>query len=177
MKTIHLIAIAGLLLLATSCVATEMNFSPLTDVDKQMIPYKPDDKIRFKNAQGDTLTMTIVRDITAWAVFEEVMAYQSRLVWLKSRTTDERIDLLLDGWYTGCTDITIRIHPNMGDVRIPYDKNGDFSSVVHESLQIDNHIYYDVTEVNGDVQCFYNKTYGLLQVKKKGKMVFVLIPK
>ncbi len=188
MKAINSIILIGFMglvvVLLTSC-RREEHYVWLSDIDKQMIPYKLGDTVCFRDAIGDTITLIVKEDKIYWGGYEEYHNVQERYVTLTSK------DIAMYVWVHGnnLNENTVGVAANYFPMSgIPYDKRtGKLiapynATTFYDSLQIGGHIYYDVLEDNtyNDhilQKCYYNKAYGVLQLRKMGeKYIYTLIP-
>lgn len=166
-------------LMATSCnIALEKH--PLMAYQKQLIPYKKGQKVRFTNENGDTILFT-TKVITEWV--EDVWSVtriqtECRKVNLQSES-GESISLELGepddyGYYN---EPGLRIRVNNIHFHLLFDCEGIFYPNTFDSLSINNRTYYKVVlQEIGDAstQLYYNKTYGILQVNQNGKSLLTL---
>ena len=190
MKTNKLILFVGLLSMAFWGCNKESH--PLTEIDKQMIPYELGDTIRFINESGRLSTLPVVEDETEWretTVLNKPVSFECRRIYLKSKG-DYWIYMYMKAWTTehdGYRFVDIGgASAFVGDFRIYYDSKGHFRTgegqyqYVYDSLEIDHKVYYNVCFVRGwqDArrELYYNTEYGILQVKKSGRNIFTLVP-
>ena len=181
MKTKRVILLALLAVLASSCKGEEDYRLKLTEVDKQMIPYRLGQTVSFINSSGQVFDATVTEDKTDWWVWDEGLSVDRRTVRLQSEFDNIDIEL----WVNGCDRYVDSINfvrilvRDFSQFRLYYDsKEGGFLEQTpyeeeyfyfYDSLEINNKVYYDVVEdkaFNGATQIFYNKTYGILQVAK-----------
>lgn len=185
-----LLLFAIMAVMAVSCdIAVER--WPLMEYQKQMIPYQKGQVICFTDAKGGTTLFTTTDIITEW--HEDGTAFTK--IWLqeyKVKLQSESGDMIslqvgtfsydyycLDNSYNRI-DLTFKDL----DFSPPFDCAGKFYAhadngsqwYAYDSLSINNKVYYDVVlEENGsNNQLYYNKTYGILQVRQNGKDILTL---
>lgn len=164
----------------TSCdVAVER--VPLMEYQKQMIPYKMGQKVCFTNEKGDTSCFITQDIITEWQDNSEVLIKlwtQYRKVNLKSES-GEQISLQVETLNDGKLTLVI----NGFHFSLWFDCNGQFYTdfptrwYVYDSLSVNDKIYYDVVledDSQENMQLYYNKTHGILQVRKNGENLLTL---
>jgi len=179
MKTKILILLAVFAVLVTSCNKPVYKYYELTEVDKQMIPYELEQTVSFIDSEGLPFILTVTQDTTYYLIDRQMdnlyYAISERVVRLQSESL--RITLAVEANYSNNKYNTIRVFISIGiesvtSLRydISYDKNGEFSGTIHNSIEINGKVYYDVVEKNGNgIQLFYNKTYGILQINRDGE--------
>lgn len=171
--------------MATSCyLAVER--VPLMEYQKQMIPYKKGQKVCFTDAQGDTILFTTTDITTDWDWDETAVIkfwIERYKVKLQSES-GEQINLYMKSIevdYGDDCEIVISIKNSY--FNLPFDCTGKFYPRanydgqwrVYDSLSINDRIYYDVVEENHkNGQLYYNKIYGILQLKQNGKDILTL---
>lgn len=187
-KTILLVLLVGLIV---SCNRPVYRDYKLTEVDKQMIPYKLGQTVSCIDSEGQLFILTVTEDTTYISTGREwdnlYVEYSYRVVRLQSETLSITLSIISnkpDDRYN-----TIRVFIGVGvDVafsyyEIYYDKEGKFleqgGSILHNSIDIDGKVYYNVVECNTNrgvnweptvpMQFFYNKTYGILQINRDGE--------
>lgn len=175
MKTKILITLALPIIFASSCcILVGDSYYELTEAEKQLIPYELGQIISFINSEGKTFDAEITyfkiyqqeTDNSGFCTSYEYIDY--KMVRLTSESTDFEIALSVNG-----QDHRISIgmiSPLRFVLYSMYNKNGKFDDqYTHDSLEINNRVYYDVLEQNkADIQVLYNKTYGILQINKDG---------
>ena len=185
MKTKRVILLALLAVLASSCKGEEDYRLKLTEVDKQMIPYRLGQTVSFINSSGQVFDATVTEDKTDWWVWDEGLSVDRRTVRLQSEFDNIDIELWVDGYnrYVDSVNFVRIFVRDFGQFWLYYDsKEGQFldqnpykKMYFYDSLKINNKVYYDVVEekVFDDTrQLLYNKTYGILQVNKNGEPLF-----
>ena len=181
MKKIHIPLFAIIIgMIATSCeVAVER--VPLMEYQKQMIPYKMGQKVCFTNEKGDTSFFITQDIITEWQDDSEALVKlwtQYRKVNLQSES-GEKISLQVETQHEG----KLTLVGNGFNFSVWFDCKGKFYTLdstrwyVYDSLSVNNKIYYDVVleDVSWEnTQLYYNKTHGILQVRKNGENLLTL---
>lgn len=172
----------------TSCDIVER--MPLMAYQKQMIPYTKGQKVRFTDAQGRTVLFTTKDIITEWSQDGEAFT----IIWLQEykvtleSESGELISLQVGDFsydYYALDNSYNRISLRLKDLRFspPFDCEGKFYTHAedgsqwhaYDSLSINDRIYYNVVEENNkNGQLYYNKTYGILQVRQNGKDILTL---
>lgn len=176
MKFIHFAILLLLAVLASSC-GKEKHY--LTDVDKQMIPYQVGDTIYGKDQWGKQKMFTVRNIEMIWSTYgyNDYLWEQVQKTHVQTEQADFSFSLVISAWNQGSDIKPLRIVSNIVYPSMLYDKNGKFVENVYDSLQINDKIYYDVVSAelaNNSHQAYYNKTYGVLQIKEYGKTVFTL---
>lgn len=165
------------------CIATK-EWYPLTTIDKQMIPYKMGDTIRFIDEKGALSLCTVDGDITARELsgesFSDIL-YEFRDVHLLSERGDLSFDLQVAAWRKHYDDyLTIYIAKQGAEFGINLDSNGNLGS--YDSLEINGKTYRNVEIAkysrgsNYTMQLYYNMAYGILRVTQDGEDIFTLVP-
>jgi len=153
----------------------------LTEAQKQIIPYEKGQVISFIDSGGQTIDLTVRENKTEWAFINDYLMYRSKLVSLKSESSILSISLEINSedrcFGKDHCSFKIGIYGEYFDLIV--DTKGNFfinsSMAFHDSLQINGKVYSDVVEKNeGSKQLFYNKTYGILQVKGNGANILTL---
>jgi len=190
MKT-KIFTLALFAVLITSCNRPVYEYYLFTDVDKQMIPYELGQTVSFIDSEEQPFILTVTRNTTS-SVSERMMdnfyiVFSERIVNLQSENL--RIKLYVvgknpkDKYNVIDVFIGIGVEVNEPYCRIYYDKEGNFleqgDNSIHDSIDIDGKVYYDVVECNTNTsldwqptiptQFFYNKTYGILQINRDGE--------
>lgn len=173
MRTIHF-TILLLAVLAFSCTKEKRYY--LTEVDKQMIPYQVGDTIYGRDQWEKQKILTVRYIKTDWITdgYNDWLWSQWQVTHVQSEQDDFSFELAIYNWRD--YDIKSLIISSKIGYSVVYDKNGKFVDV-YDSLQINNKVYYDVafSELENNLhQVYYNKTYGVLQIKEYGKTVFTL---
>lgn len=165
----------------------------LSEAEKQMIPYRKGSTISCIDIQGKLVILNVTENKLSWSESwsnswdqehdcwqaDKHIKNQYRDVFLESKHSV--LGLALNNMVsTGF--LTITLYPygyHYGYTRrFFYDPEGNFttndSQHVYDSLQIDNHTYFDVAVNDG---FYYNKKHGVLQIKdKENNILFKLIP-
>ncbi|MCM1531341.1 MAG: hypothetical protein NC048_05420 [Bacteroides sp.] len=183
MKKIHWILLIVLTGMLSSCKPSPGRYS-VTVLERQMIPYQIGDTVRFRNEHGETITLTFAQETSKWDLKEDNMLEEHRSITLQSESKAYKLFLTMLAWgeygYAyRCIAVVLNSPHVQGD--IAYDSKGNLIIykhlwVLYDSISIDGHTYYDVSEDNtsSPYQSYYNKTHGVLQMKKDGKAVFTL---
>jgi len=202
MKTKILIILA-LLTVLTSC-DKKIGRCDLTEAQKQVIPYELGQTVSFIDDAGKTVDFTVTENELRWCQFtidgrlgDSYVEYREKHAVLKSESNNLVIDLriaaigglsekkneVLTGYVNSWFWITINSY---GRFQLIVDPEGVFSNAgssplyFHDSFEINEKVYFDVIEkntyddTNAPLQIFYNKTYGILQVKKEGENILML---
>jgi len=164
----------------------------LTEAQKQIIPYEKGQVISFINSEGKTDNVTVTENKLYWDeeiidsggfIDNCVMFFKTKKVTLKSEEGNLVIYLKLiangkdvSPGYVNCSFL-IDIRPiGYFDLSNAFDTEGNFLiGGIHDSLEINGKIYYNVIEkTQVPIQFFYNKTYGILQIKRNGENYLTL---
>ncbi len=199
MKTKKMIALILLSVLALSCQQKEI-YNELTEAQKQLIPYELGRVVSFiDNITEQVISFTVIRDTTIFWFDDcdysrNCVINEKRLVKLLSELDNSAISLSLDA-----NRNRLQIHTFHRYFDLDYDANAQFETVeqdsykqyLRDSIEINNNMYYDVVDCisesggsyneNGEtipantaMQLFYNKSYGILQIKREGKNVLTI---
>ena len=188
MKTKILIILALFAILTSSCHKCR-NLYPdyqLKDVDKQMMPYEKGQTVKFIDTDGKTFNFTV----TKWSINTVPNHHCEGVETLKGKLASEQHTINFD-FYMQCYEgAFVRVKVSKFSFELLYNKYGNFFTsnsysirpqYFHDSLEINNKIYYDVVErikYDGynvfEARILYNKTYGVLQYEDKNK-VFLMI--
>ena len=189
MKTKILISLALFAILIISCNKIRYWYYELTEVDKQIIPYELGQTVSFIDSEGYPFILTVQQD-TTYLIADRLSGSNiykmigRRVVKLQSESLI--ISLAVEGYSPDDRYNTIDVFISIVELGtslyygIRYDKKGEFlGSGIHNSMDINGKVYYDVVEcntskdVNGQptipTQLFYNKTYGILQINRDGE--------
>ena len=200
MKRLHIPLFAIIAVIAASCYPS-VERVPLMAYQKQMIPYQKGQKVCFTDAKGDTSLFTTTDITTEWNWDETALVkiwLQIYKVTLQSES-DEQISLRMGAYsydYFVLNDYYNRIYLRLKGFHfcLPFDCAGKFHTHatdeytwdddpmslnnkwhVYDSLSINDRMYYDVVEENNkNGQLYYNKTYGVLQLRQNGKDILTL---
>ena len=197
MRVINLIILILLAILFSSCIKDKYTSFKLTKEDKLMIPYELGQTVNFIDSLGQSFALTVIEDTIKWwseresyALYDEYLTWNERTVRLQSEHNDFEISLSVfangihhHGGHES-NYIYIKTTDSSVSFALAYDKKWRFltynpdwwhSQYFHNSLIINNQIYYDVVEDNGydrvksiydtSTQVFYNKAYGILQIR------------
>lgn len=192
MKTLKWILLTGLSAVVLFGCTKEERYA-LTAIDKQMVPYQKGDVVRFIDEKGRLSTLPVVVSEIKWD--EEKVKLRPAIAECKTvrleseRDEDLWLYMTVRAWTTAHEDnrfISISKWSFIGSFRIYYDSEGRFRTdagqyqYVYDSIDINHYVYYDVCFVRGwdDArrELYYNKDYGVLQVKDAGKSIFKLVP-
>ena len=189
MKRLPILLFMIMAVMAVSCdIAVER--IPLMEYQKQMIPYQKGQTVCFTDANGKTILFTTTDIITEWdwdeAAFIKIWL-QKYKVKLQSESNDMislQIGTFSYDYYILDTSSN-KVSLTLKDLHFgpPFDCAGKFYAHaedgslwhVYDTLSINNKEYYDVVlEEKGNNQLYYNKTYGILQVRQDGKDILTL---
>ena len=135
----------------------------------------------------------------------EYAKYRWKSATLKSGSDNFEIDMFINPKYDHLSEdysgwFSIAIKPRDADIWWHFfysDKEGNLTSdhpfyiiATHKNLEINGKVYYDVVEQkyagavfydggghsDVDYRLFYNKTYGILQIKRDDKNILTLVP-
>lgn len=197
------ISLAILLSSCDSCRPRIEGKSQSTEAQKKLIPYKKKGLVKFTNKSGQIVDFKVTKnktDLRLDAILEGGMCEDywgeefTRII-LSSMSDDFEINLRRNVYrshkdksnpkiWRGSCNINIYGFLDNNTYLFKFvlsaNEEGAFATdttntVMHESLEINNHIYHDVIEqkrtierANGKkipTQLFYNKNYGILQIK------------
>lgn len=166
----------------------------LTDVDKQMCPYKIGDTILYTNEDGRLIALTTKGISTDWERWDGNVWFQFQKTYVQSENGifGITITILGVGYGSDHSRSLMVFNKTPGhQYDLKYDKTGspiedtghrthDF--YVYDSLLIGNHIYYEVAGSvakdfnSGQItsELYYNKSHGVLQMTTDGKTMFTL---
>lgn len=202
MKTHHLIVIAELMVLASSCCNVKEGNLEFSKEQKQWAPYKKNATCGFMNDKGVVVNLTVTEKKTDWRqadVVDGVMCGDYILVeqeWITLSNPDNlKFELCaeMNYWYntTGrevewdnkcCLWVYFwrSSDQNYKTFRYLLDKSGNFvtdneSTFFHESMEIGGKTYNNVVENRSDKDVlFYNKAQGVLKLEENGKDVLII---
>ena len=203
-KKIIVLALLAILVSSCICWGVRDVDCYLTDVQKQFIPYKEGQVFSFTKSTGQTLDFTVsgVQVVpfeyrlgaycTVYVVGEEKFAS------LRSESGTYRINIrsTFNSSHSCCGYRSLQISiTNMVFVLNAGNEGvfliSDDFTFLFDSLEINGKVYYDVVKqkrlqwhnvpIGSDErleptswQLFYNKTYGILQIKRDGENFLVL---
>ncbi|MDE5704064.1 MAG: hypothetical protein K2H70_04490 [Bacteroidales bacterium] len=140
-------------------------------MDKQAVPYRLGDTVRFVDGQGNPVTLQVVRFEDGWAFHDESEAYYHFVYYeyrhVKLRSQDGAFNVAVRVQKDDIRhypDISSRIDIYLGEpsqwlLSMPV---GDW----HDSVAIGGRMYYNVVGTQYySYRCYYNKTEGILQLK------------
>lgn len=165
----------------------------LSESVRQMVPYQLGEEVRFTDETGSQIMLTVEKREDYWWKFSERELeswFQYRNIKLQSSNSQHGIDLKLEEWhfiFTHAPRISLAFQPLGKTMVIDFDLEGHFTIPQKDSIMIGGWMYYDVAEtqmvydgLNNDkkdtLQCYYNKPYGVLQVKENDRIVLERIP-
>lgn len=216
MKTIHWVILPALAMLLYSCDCSNKvkGRVGLTEAQKQLIPYKKGDIVKFTDQKGQTIDFNVTEQKTSWSlydIYEGVMCTdyihfeekhatltstfdnQYIWIWLRKETSYEDINGNFDGrlrWDNSCFLEIRGSLPQWNNKQFVFyikaDTAGNFTRDVRDSIKINNHIYLNVVEENSQAEVaigqkiplhlFYNKDYGIIQIKVNNRNYLTLNP-
>lgn len=164
---------------------------PLLKGDNAVIPYKLNKTVHYVDAQGELSTLTVSKDLTWWDYSWEDVKCQYRSVSLTSVQGEFSITLSVYGvgksYVAGVSSqrelrhLDVCLFPSNNKTTIFYDYKGNLvmfpekRMYLYDSLTIGDNTYYEVAfRENETTQLYYNKTYGVLQIKQNGEDIFTL---
>jgi hypothetical protein len=171
-----LIILSLFAILMQSCFNRD-RYHRLTEVDKQMIPYKLGQVVTFIDSLGQSIVLTVTHDKITSGPLDEAFheLYERRTVILESEIDNYRIYLDVTK-YMNQVDIYINQFDFHGSQN--YNKEGDFyGQYFYDNMEINNKIYYNVGQVfnyQDSLTLFYNKTEGILQLNDNNKALLTL---
>lgn len=187
----------------------------LTDTQKQLIPYKKGNVVSFTDRTGAIINLTATERERYWYEMElypggmcsDYFRFEGERIVLASNSDDFKIKLRISlnssdfddegnygvlRWDGSCEISTLLnlVFPKWNawvDICLYADESGVFAGdILHESMEINNHVYNDVVEqvqeIKGSdgkqhaVRFFYNKTYGILQINVGSENFLTLNP-
>lgn len=190
----------GLLIVCATLFAScgkHAEYYYLTNTVKQLVPYQLGATERFTDENGKTLTLTVESIEDDWWCISEhppvitELYFQYRNIKLQSENGSSGIDLTIENWHQ---DIDLTFRPSRKTVTIGFDASGNLFSrlgdsiTVYDSIRIGGQMYYDVVKTQkihydyysgyqlDPLQCYYNKPYGVLQVKENDKVILERLP-
>lgn len=174
MKTIQSIILTALTLLVCSCTKEKHYY--LTEMEKQMVPYQIGDTVYVKDSQGKRVILTVKGKETQWESYDyEIKQFQKTHV--QSELGDFSFTVVIMA-KRDCIEVINRTTSRQ--IRLWYDKRGNFISPVLDSVIIGNRVYRDVAHrsivynENTTEELYYNKTHGVLQIRINGKPTLTL---
>ena len=198
MKTKILITLTLLTALTTLCSCSkEVGRCDLTEAQKQVIPYEKGQVISFTDSAGHTVDFSITERKSEWykeyyggGFIEDHVMYRKEEVTLKNKSNNFEIHFWIsagecfgDGHNNSWLAIKIPPYSIYFEL-FSCDTKGNFLSdrdSIHDSIEINGNVYFDVVETNfvhsnyhKDLQFFYNKVYGILQINIDGENFLTL---
>ena len=190
MKKIYFILLLSWVILFSSCEKGKYTVieHKLSETEKNIIPYKKGNEISGTDVQGKTVILNVIENKLDWWKTESQSWDQDHGWHLSEITKHQYNEVILEAKHSALGFnlynrapegiLTITFYPYGYRQQFFYDSEGNFTTkdgqLVYDSLQIDNHTYFDVAANDG---FYYNKTYGVLQIKdKENNTLFKLIP-
>jgi len=204
MKPKFLITLTLIAILLESCLVPLHYYNDLSEIKKNLIPYKKGEVYSFIDSTGIVFDATVTIDTTYLIMTEDAPDWfsydQFRTVKMKSDYSNFDLTLTVSEW-----EIVIDIYSPVNlwiDLRI--DEKGKFKTFTynndyqhfHNSLEINKKTYFDVVErfiqyvkidENGNLDengkllshkfsrtIFYNKIEGILQLLDEYKVIFTI---
>ncbi|MCL2073819.1 MAG: hypothetical protein FWH18_07860 [Marinilabiliaceae bacterium] len=170
-----------------------IHYLELSKTQQQMIPYELGQTINFVDSVGKKFDVVVISDTTYW---ENPIVYhynceiyrEYREVTLRSDSENLEIALTIYGEAKEIDNLSLIISIAQSDIVIKYftlgyDKKGRFrnyesyfgSQNLYERFEINSHVYCEVLENQFSFYVIYfNKTYGILQIKIKDEIIFTI---
>ena len=191
----EIILLALIAILAFSCGKKEIRCV----LPKGLIPYELGQIISFTDNEGETIDLTVTENKTKWVRQDldsggMIDLYYSwsevKTVILKSEANN--LEIKLENGYAygegdaSCKDASVYINFYINDswkfeYRLKYDCEGNFRNndniFLHENLEINGKVYYDVIELKEYYFLLYNQAYGILQISIDGAHFLTINPK
>ena len=201
MKTKFLIILSLFSFILFSCWKREYTYYKITDTDINMIPYRLEQTVNFIDSLELPFVMTVKEDYITWVLYSDIVKGECRSVILQSKKNSLPIELLVGASENEFEKKYISIYINPFGFWIRYDLDGQFvtdtegenKQYFHDSIEINNKIYYNVVEYikvedfgyNDEIlskdrlpmRLIYNKTEGILQLEDKDKVLFSIVNK
>ena len=199
MKSKILIILLLIFVFISSC-ARETGSCKITKAQEQIIPYEKGKVICFTDSIGESVYLTVIESKVIeyhesdGNLRNNYFTLKNKEVLLKSDTNNIEINLSAERYcwsddYQG--QFGVDIEQDTLNFYFQIDLDGNFLNYsegytfnyFHDSLKINNKVYYDVIEQKNDysnyegsiyisrlpIQLFYNKKVGILQIKRNGK--------
>ncbi|MCL2073822.1 MAG: hypothetical protein FWH18_07875 [Marinilabiliaceae bacterium] len=188
-------------LISSCCRGKEVERWEIPEDGKQLIQYELGQTINFIDSLGNPFILTVTNNTTSWKKWDleeshcEYVSVKEKLVTLIPDS--DYLSIIYLGIHhigiSGCQNCLI-MHLSQYAFVLSYNIDGLFLSddlyqYFYDSLKINNKFYYDVVEreerhnhrynENGEFislpdQLFYNKEYGILQMKIEGRDFFTI---
>lgn len=195
MKKYCLLVVCAVLF--SACVKSVDHYY-LSDTIKLCVSYQLGDTERFADGTGETMTLKVESIKDDWRCLSDgsllgstTAYFQCRNMQLLSEDGSDGINVTIHEWlYWGFDQRSPRIDfqllPSGKMVTVGFDLSGNFTQTVwsdrmevYDSTQIGGQMYYDVAEAmkctdryqTDTLKFYYNKPYGVLQVKENDKVV------
>ncbi len=178
---------ALLAVLVSSCKHETLRYE-LTEAARQSIPYELGQVVTFIDSAHQAIDVTVTADEVYWTIPEDSelgrysVTLESRIVRLQSEydNLDIRMQIFAMNIINGdiYSKLSIKINSNYFWAPLCFDNvEEQFVSYggiqyFHDSLEINNKMYYDVIE--DPSQLYYNRTHGILQIRKDEKSVLTI---
>ncbi|MCL2073234.1 MAG: hypothetical protein FWH18_04900 [Marinilabiliaceae bacterium] len=194
MKPKVLIFLISLIIFEYSCTkCRNVDRYELSDFEKQMIPYELGHSVSFIDSINQPLFMTVTEAKTTWMGYWECEKFEQLSVRMNSENSNLDISLYLNHEYGECVNIDIGLY-KYSRFHLYYNAEGQFAfdprgQYIHDSLEINNKIYYSVVESNiysptsaneyeynerMPFRLLYNKTDGILQLEDANKILLTI---
>lgn len=181
----YLILIACAVLFASCYTQNAERYDPLSEADKQAVPYRLGDEVRFVDGTGTPVTLQVASFGEGWRIRDESGGYEylihqgCRVMKLRSQdgAYGWTMELIKDFSFGTCINVYKgEIDLKMGEVGfwgpMPFVRIG--VGEWHDSVTIGGRMYYEVVNARYyDHQCYYNKTEGILQLRENDSIVIL----
>lgn len=211
MRKIHwviLLTVAALLSSCDICREREEGRFKFSDAQNRLIPYKKGNLVNFIDENGKSMDFKVAENKRSWnhcytlneEICSDYLLFEEKTIVLASMPDNLKINVWMylinynDIFGNPIWDNTCSVNISMtldheGEKYVYFkfgaDQDGTVSADnIHESLEINHHIYHDVFEMNQTmedayhqqipVQLFYNKDYGILLLKVDDKNFLML---
>ncbi len=171
-------------LFAVACIHTVSRYNVRAS-DRLMIPYQTGDTVYCIDAKGNRVMLTVTDETSWWDHYDEYIWEEYRTVHLKSEDSAYKLDIQVQGWnfgYNSSRPLYATFYFNSDALcgsKILYTSGMRFIGKVYDSVLIGERTYHNVafreqSNINGLIQFYYSKTYGVLQMLLDEKPVFTL---
>lgn len=184
MKTIHFTILIIFAVLLASCKKPKEEYWYLTDTARQMAPYQIEDTVYFLDESGQRrmLITTEIEDSWVGASSDLDIWLQTQIIRLKAPSQDADLVICISAssWISAVLSCDEKRY--FGNDVLFNSQTGRFpkyydSQHLLDSVFINNHLYFDIVidSLSGFRDAFYyNKSHGVLKIKKEDKIVFTL---
>ena len=204
MKTKFFIILTLIAIFATACFdfsGKEIRRCDFTEAQDMVVPYEKGQVISFIYDKGQVIDLIVTEIEQQWnqygvdgGMIEDYITYKFKQIELKSDVNN--MEIIFNVTAVGCLsgegencEIKIFLNPYKGYFMFDSDKDGNFMffSSFHDSIEINSKVYCNVGEAkfNRDVldstsppfqemQLFYNKEYGILQINRDSENFLTL---